>query len=133
VNWRNVMTLGAFLFLLAGCKSHTVVPTTGPHPAIDPAQVQVLQKAPSKYEILGTVSVVITPDMKWDQSGNANAAFSEMRRQAAAMGANALWFDLNTPGAAYQVVAGYDGTFFQVPMHKDPLTAVCRAIYIVEQ
>jgi hypothetical protein len=130
---RTAVTLGAFLIFLASCASHQVVPNTGPHPAIDPQQVQVLQKAPSKYEILGPVSVEITPDMRWDQSGNTNLAFSMLRRQAAGLGANGLLLDPTTPGATYELIAGYDGNFFKVPMHKDPLTAVCMAIYVVQE
>ena len=119
------------LLFLASCGSH-IVPAQS-HAPTTPDQVKIYQNAPSKYEILDTVSLVITPDMTWDQSGNANTGFDQLKQKAAALGANGLLLDQHTPTATYQVQAGYSGTFYNVPMHLDPKTAVAEAIFVLKE
>ncbi len=121
------------LFGLAGCAGTQELPPSGPHPALTPDQVNLYQKPPAKFELLGVVSAVIPPSMTWDESGNANAGFDELKAAAAAQGANGILFDQNTNGATYTVNAGYNGTFYNVPMHRDPKTAVVKAIFVIKE
>ena len=62
-------------FVGGGCASPKVVPATKHDPAT-PGSVQIYQKPPAKdYEILGTVTLRASDKYKWDDRGNADAAY----------------------------------------------------------
>jgi hypothetical protein len=94
----------------------------------------VLSKAPAKYEQLGMVSVEVTPDMRWDEKGDANKVFEALKRRAAEKGANGLLLEVPEPRMSGKATAGYMGTFYQIPvMAKDgQRTAMAQAVYVVE-
>jgi len=123
---------------LTAC-SEVVVPTRGPHPPTTPDQVQLFDRAipPKRYEILGSVSLVITPQLRWDQSGDANAAYNQLIQQACALGATGIFFDPKIPGTTVTSIAGYNGTMHEIPVHIDPTTqtrtAMGTAIWVVQQ
>jgi hypothetical protein len=126
--WMACLTLVA---ALAGCGS-TVVPTTS-HPAITSDKVKIYTDTPKKYEILGTLSVPISADVHWDDKGNADAGFEQLKSAAAAEGANGILL-IAPPGTTdVRVVVGYQGTMYQVPLKADPKTAIVQAIYVVEE
>jgi hypothetical protein len=121
------------LVALSGCAATQELPPSGTHPAISADQVQLYQSPPAKYEMLGVISTVVPPGTTWDDSGNANAGFEDLKTQAALHGANGLLFDPNIDKATCNVSAGYHGVFYKVPMHRDPTTAMAKAIYVIEQ
>jgi hypothetical protein len=116
----------------AGCGSQ-VVPSTASHPPTDPSQVKIYPKQPKKYEVLGLVEVPVGGDVRWDNRGDANAGFEKLRAGAAARGANGLLMS-DGAGNANMVLAGYRGTFYQVPIKLGtPNIAVAQAIYVLEE
>jgi hypothetical protein len=131
----KLMVSMAVAGLLMSCASSEVVPSSGPRPPLSPDSVSLYKTPPKKYEIRGRVSLVITPELAWDKSsGDANAAFDQLKAQAAALGANGLLFTLNRD--AYDVLAGagYHGTFYEVPLvYKPQKTVFALAIFVVEQ
>jgi hypothetical protein len=134
---RTLLMAAISAVLLMACAPTTqVVPTTGNHPPTSPYQVGFYSNPPKQYEILGAVSVVITPELKWNDQGDATPAFNAMILQAAAMGANGIYFDQHANGAAFTAVAGYHGTFYTVPMHRDdngtPI-ATATAVWVLQQ
>ena len=123
--------LVAVAAFLGGCASPKVVPTQRHEPST-PTAVQIYQKAPAKdYEILGTVSLKGSEKYRWDNRGNADAAFDELKRQAAAMGANGLLMDAPPGATDARVTAGYHGEFYQIPVKLPrPVTAIATAIFV---
>jgi hypothetical protein len=118
--------------LLAAC-SPQVLPPSGPHPVLAANQVQIYQAQPKKYELLGTLLMPITPDMKWDERGDCSIGFEALKAKAAAQGANGVLLS-STPGSYdLSVGAGYQGKFYLVPMKNEPRTAVVQAIFVLEQ
>ncbi|MGE5610944.1 MAG: hypothetical protein ACM359_16965 [Bacillota bacterium] len=120
-------------FVLAGCASHEVVSSSGPRPPTTPDQVTLYQKHPKRYEQLQLVTLPITPEMKWNERGDANAAFDALKAQAAAVGANGLLLIVNPGEYEYLVTAGYHGTFYQLPMRRDPKAAVVQAVFVLKK
>jgi hypothetical protein len=118
-------------FVVGGCASPKVVPTTKHEPS-SPSAVQIYQKAPAKdYEVHGTVTLKASEQYKWDDRGNADAAYDELKRQAAAMGANGLLMDAPADATDARVTAGYHGQFYQIPVKlPKPVTAIATAIYV---
>ena len=132
---KFIPTLPALVALVAfvgsGCASPKVVPTTK-HDPTTPSAVQIYQKAPAKdYEILGTVTLKASNKYKWDDRGNADAAYDELKRQAAALGANGLLLDAPDKSSDAHVTAGYHGEFYQIPVKLPrPVTAIATAIFV---
>ena len=79
------------LLPLGGCASKPeIVPSSGPRTPTSASQVKIYEKQPKKYEMLGTVTVTREEGAKWDEKGDANAAFDTAKSKAAALGANGL-------------------------------------------
>lgn len=120
--------------VLAGCASTPeIVPSTGPHEATTADQVKIYEKAPKKYELLGKVTVTQKEGAKWDERGNADAAFDNARAKAAAMGANGLLLAAHTGEYDARATAGYHGTFYQVPVKGRPPVGLFQAIYVLKE
>jgi hypothetical protein len=123
----------AALYLCAGGCASEVVPST-PHDPTSPAQVHIYQNAPDKkYEELGTIAVPVVGDVRWDDKGDADAGFDQLRQQAAARGANGILLDSDTIQAKDSVLAGDHGHYYTVPLRTSPnRAAVAEAIYVHE-
>jgi hypothetical protein len=116
----------------SGCASE-VVPSSGARPPTNPSTVNIYPKEPKKYEKLGVVEVPVGGDVRWDEKGEATAGFEKLKAGAAAVGANGIL--LNPPPAPGMpsVVAGYKGTFYQVPYRMGtPKVVSVQAIYVIE-
>src|SRR6185312_17181827 len=102
----------ALLFGMAlACCSPEVLPPSGPHPALDSDQVKIFQKPPAKYELLGTIKVPVTPEMKWDERGDSTPGFDALKARAAAMGANGILLNIPQNQFDTHVGVGYKGTY----------------------
>jgi len=125
------LVLACTALALAACSEQ--VPVSGPHPPLSPDQVKIFQAAPQKYEMLGTVEVPVTPEMKWDEKGDSTAGFNALKAKAAALGANGLLLTADQKLYDVGVGAGYNGTFYTVPLRYQPRTAVASAIFVLKE
>ena len=124
----------AALLLACGCSSHEVVPSSGTRPPTRAADVKIYPKHPDKYERLGVVSVAVTPEVRFDERGDANLGFDRLKEQAAKRGANGLLLPPEgVEGSDAMATVGYHGTFYQVPLKSKPRTAMAEAIYVIEE
>jgi hypothetical protein len=129
------LTAMSAIWLIACSPATQVVPSSGPHAPTSPYDVQLYSYAPKKYEIIGPVSLTITDQYKWATNGDATPAFNALILQAASMGANGLYFNQQADGVTMAVVAGYHGTFYTVPMHRDASgtpVAMGTAVWVLE-
>jgi hypothetical protein len=129
----SIVAMSLALFVLAGCASHEVVPSSGPRAATTPAQVKIYQDFPKKYEELKVINLTITPEMKLDERASADAAFEALKAQAAAAGANGILLKVDAGTYDFLVTAGCKGTFYQVPARRSPKTAVVKAIFVLDE
>ena len=127
------LAIGAGAVMSNGCAKSEVVRSTGPHTPTTPEQVKIYPKAPKKYEVLGTVTVPIGGDVRWDDRGDADAGFERLKAEAAKLGANGLLLEAPPGASEARVLAGYKGTYYQVPVKLNPRTAVAQAIWVVEE
>jgi hypothetical protein len=117
---------------IIGCGSQ-VVPSSGPRPPTEPMNVTIYQKEPHRYEVLGRVEVPIGGEVRWDDRGEAVAGFDRLKSAAAAQGANGLLLVGDDP-LMTRVLAGYKGTFYQVPVRtENPRAAIAKAIYVLDE
>ena len=132
---RSIALASVTLLLIvmnSGCASPEMVPATK-HAPSDPTYVAIYQKEPRKYENLGLIQEIVTPDMKWDERGDSTAGFEKLKAQAAAKGANGVLLKLPEGSFDYLVLAGYKGAYYQVPVKEgEPKTVMAAAIYMLE-
>ena len=128
--WLVLLTLIALMD--SGCASE-VVPSSGPRPPADPAQVKFYEKEPRRYEILGSIEVPIGGDVRWDKRGEANAGMERLKSQAAQRGANGVLLKGDDP-QMLNVGVSYKGSFYHVPIRSGtPDAAVAKAIYVLDE
>jgi hypothetical protein len=131
---QSIAALLAMLLAWAaacGCGSQ-VVPSSGPRAPTTAADVKIYAKAPAKYEDLGRVEVPVGGDVRWDQRGEATAGFERLKAGAAAVGGNGILLE-DPSGDNLKVLAGYHGTYYQVPVRQGtPNVAVAHAIYVIK-
>jgi hypothetical protein len=117
---------------LIGCAPREVAPT-GPREATTADAINIYQKRPQRYEDLGVVTVPIGGHIRMDSHGDATAGFIELKKKAAALGANGLLLDDKKVQADAWVTAGYKGQFYQVPLQYNPKLAKAHAIWVHEE
>jgi hypothetical protein len=127
--WLATLTT-AFIACAGGCSSPEVVPATGPRSPLRPDQVSIYQEEPSRYELHGAVTVTHSEGAKWDERGNADVAFDNLKAKAAALGANGLLLSAEPGTFDRLATAGYHGTFYQIPIRGNPPEAFAKAIYV---
>ena len=133
---KGVIVKRVFLFLgvvllISGCATGSGIVTGQTRPPIDPKQVRVLLQPPPNHEVIGLVEARSMGGMT-DQD-KQNYALEELKKQAAAIGANAIV--LNTTGT--EVTTG--GTFIKqpygggvfVPYQARQKTLSATAIYVI--
>jgi hypothetical protein len=74
--------------MLSACASGSAVVTGTPRPALDPNTVQTYSNAPTNYEVIGVVKA--SSDAGLTEQQSMNYAIAELKKQAAAIGANGL-------------------------------------------
>ena len=118
----------------AGCSSQPKVLPAQPHAPSSPDKVKLYQSGPAKYEQLGTIMLVITPQYQWDEKGDATPAFDAMKQRAAAEGANGVLLEPLPGQSNARALASYHGQYFKVPVKSDvPRVAVGQAIYVHDE
>ena len=88
-------------------------------------QVQLYPKKPAAYDIVGTITIEITPDLKWDENGVADKAFDATKAKAASMGANGVLYELDKSDYDFLATASYHDQSYQVPI-RGPTAAIDR-------
>lgn len=126
------MLIACLVCLVSGCASKPL-PSSGPREPIPAGQVKFYQKYPKQCEQVRMIKLVLTPEMKWDERADANAAFEALKPLAAAAGANGIVLKAPAGEYEYLVTAGYRGTFYQVPMLGQPKTIVAEAVFVLEE
>src|SRR4051812_27311197 len=101
-----LLVLPTLAAALAGCAEHGIAPS-GAHAITPPEAVQLYQKEPWKYELIGHIALPVTPDMKWDENGDSTLGFDALKAKASAMGANGILLMQKHGGFDLSVGAGY--------------------------
>lgn len=83
--WFALLTV-----LLLGCASGSAVVTGTKRPPIAVSDVQLFVKPPAQYEVIGVVRA--SSESGLTQQGSTDYAVEELKKQAAALGANGLLF-----------------------------------------
>lgn len=75
-------------FVLGACASGSALVTGTKRPAIPPSEVQLYSEPPTAYEVIGIIKA--SSDMGLTEQGSMDYAIEELKKQAAAIGANGV-------------------------------------------
>ena len=78
----------ASAWIFVGCASSSVIVTGTPRTPIDVSSVKLYLEAPEKYEVIGQITAY--SDSGWTRQGSVDYAIGELKKRAAALGANGV-------------------------------------------
>src|SRR5262245_49022452 len=103
MRWRLAILVLACMVI--GCASGSVVLTGTKRSPIAPAEVKLFSTPPQKYEVIGIVKA--SSEMGLTEQGSMDFALKELKKQAAAIGANGILLrTVGIGGSETQSVAG---------------------------
>jgi hypothetical protein len=121
-------------FALAACASGSSVITGTKRPAIAPSAVQLYTNPPAEYDVIGIVKA--SSDAGLTEQGSMDYALEELKRQAAAIGANGVLLRaVGERGGAYYgtyVPNAHSGGYF-VGSESLAQTLSGEAIYVLKK
>ncbi len=119
--------------MIAACSPKCSL-ASGTHPPLLAENVKICESQPSKYELLGTIEVPVTPEAKWDEKGDSTPGFKALLAKAAATtGANGLLLRADANQHDVMVGVGFNDKYYQVPLRLQPKTAVAEAIFVLRE
>jgi hypothetical protein len=126
---KRIALIFPILFYSWGCASGFSIVTGKARPSIDPATVKIYNKEPKMFEEIGIVRA--SSDMGLTEQGSIDYAVSEIKKQAAKIGANGILF--LSAGEKTSSVTGFysGGVFFAAPVDKMSISG--KAIYVISE
>lgn len=134
INIRNkpflYIVISLFLIITLGCAigSSSSIITGNKRPSIDPRLVKIYLKEPRNFEVIGIVKASSSPG--WTEQGAIDHAISNLKKEAARMGANGVV--LSTTGTkTTPIVGGSSGVIWTAPIEEVYISGI--AIYVIEE
>lgn len=113
--YHRLVTFNLLLLFLIGCASGSVIVTGTVRPATDPQSVKFYLKEPRNYETIGLVEA--SSDSGFTEQGSKDYAVSELKKQAAKIGATGVLLTA-TGDQTSTMVGGYGtGVIWAVPVN----------------
>ena len=125
---KNILFIFAFsliFLIISSCASGTALVTGTQHPETSPESVVIYTEPPVNYEVIGIVTA--SSDSGWTAQGSLDYALTELKKQAAKIGANGILLEdvtQTTTGGVYSY-----GMY--VPSTSQNLSG--KAIYVPEE
>lgn len=125
---KNILFIFAFSLIsliISSCASGTALVTGTQHPETSPESVVIYTEPPVNYEVVGIVTA--SSDSGWTDQGRLDYALTELKKQAAKIGANGILLEdvtQTTTGGVYSY-----GMY--VPSTSQNLSG--KAIYVPEE
>ena len=120
------LLLAILALALTACASGSSVVTGVTRAPLTADQVRIYSEAPAHYEVIGIVSA--TSITGWTQQQDTDQAIAELKRRAAALGANGIL--LEHVGRADSVVGSGAGGVFTAATTSSSAGVQGRAIYV---
>ena len=84
----RLLVVLVILATLNACASGSAIVTGAKREAVEPSAVRIYSKPPAGYEVIGVVKA--SSEMGFSEQGSMDYAVEELKKQAAAIGANGL-------------------------------------------
>ncbi len=126
---KHIPIIFIAIILLSSCASGSYILTGQKRDPINSSLVKLYTTQPKKYEVIGIVNA--SSDSGWTQQGDMDLAVSELKVQAAKLGANGILLT-GTGESTSSSVGGYnDGFVYAFSSTAQTITG--QAIYAIEE
>lgn len=126
---KHIQIIFIAIILLSSCASGSYILTGQKRDPINFSLVKLYTTQPKKYEIIGIVNA--SSDSGWTQQGDMDLAVSELKVQAAKLGANGILLT-GTGESTSSTVGGYNNGFVYA-FSSTAQTITGQAIYVIEE
>ena len=117
------------IFLLSSCASGSYILTGQKRDPMNPSLVKLYTSPPIKYDVIGIVNA--SSDSGWTQQGDMDLAVSELKEQAAKLGANGILLTGTGESTSSTVGAYNSGVVYAASSTAQTITG--QAIYVMGQ
>jgi len=116
------------IFLLSSCATGSYIITGQKRDPIDPSLVKLYTTAPENYEVIGIVNA--SSDSGWTQQGDMDYAVSELKKQAATLGANGILLTGTGESTSSTVGSYSNGVAYSISSTAQTIAG--QAIYVTK-
>ena len=125
INLKNLILL-SLVVIVTGCASGSHIVTGIVRAPIDPESVKLYIDEPEEFETIGIVKA--SSDAGWTEQGSQDYAVSELKKQAAKIGANGILLLVSGQSTSMVIGSNSVGSSYAYPVSAQTLTG--KAIYI---
>lgn len=127
---RSAFCLLALAVLtIAACASGSAIVTGNTRTPVAPEQVRIYLEPPAAFEVIALVNA--SSDAGWTEQGSVDYAVTELKKQAAKLGANGVL--LLASGETTSTIVGGQGTGYIYAVPVTAKTVQGRAIFVKGQ
>ena len=126
---KHIQIIFIAIILLSSCASGSYILTGQKRDPINSSLVKLYTIQPKKYEVIGIVNA--SSDSGWTQQGDMDLAVSELKVQAAKLGANGILLT-GTGESTSSTVGGFNDGFIYT-FSSTAQTISGQAIYVKEE
>ena len=126
---KHIYIMFVAIFLLSSCASGSYILTGQKRDPINSLLVKLYTAPPKKYEVIGIVNA--SSSSGWTQQGDMDYAVSELKEQAAKIGANGVLLTSTGESTSSTVGAYSNGVVYSSSSTSQTITG--QAIYVTEQ
>ena len=125
---KRIYIIFTSMFLLLSCASGSYILTGQKRDPINPSLVKLYTSPPNKYEVIGIINA--SSDSGWTQQGDMDYAVTELKDQAALLGANGILLTGTGESTSSSVGAYNNGVVYSSSSTAQTITG--QAIYVME-
>ncbi len=126
---KNIHFILLILFILTSCASGSHILTGQKRPPLEPSTVKLYVEPPEQYEVIGIVHA--SSDSGWTQQGDMDYAVSELKNQAAKLGANGIILSGRGETSSTSVGAYNSGMVYAVSSTAQTVSG--KAVYVIQE
>ena len=126
---KKILSVILISIFLTSCASGSYILTGEKRTPIKPELVKLYVSPPQKYDIIGIVNA--SSDSGWTSQGDMDYAVSELKSQAARLGANGII--ITGRGEVSSAVVGTysNGMMYSIPTSAQSVSG--QAVYVIQE
>lgn len=126
---KKILLLIITYIFLASCASGSYILTGEKRNPIKPELVKLYVKPPQKYDIIGIVNA--SSDSGWTTQGDMDYAVSELKSQAARLGANGIIITDKSEISSAVIGSYSNGMMYSIPTSAQSISG--QAVYVTQE
>jgi len=126
---KSILLLILITLFLSSCASGSYILTGQKRPPTNPALVKLYTTPPQKFDVIGIINA--SSDSGWTAQGDMDYAVSELKEQAAKLGANGVLITGRGETSSAVVGTYSNGMMYAIPTSAQSVTG--QAVYVLQE